>query len=153
MIGLLQRVSEARVEVAGETVGRIGHGLLVLIGVERGDGETQAERLLERLLGYRVFADAEGRMNLSLRDVEGGLLLVPQFTLAADTRKGMRPSFTTAAAPAEGEKLFRYLADRAHHGHPTVAEGRFGADMQVSLINDGPVTFQLRVAPAGPAKE
>ena len=147
MIGLMQRVSSARVEVGGETVGEIGRGLLVLVGVERNDGEAQAERLLERLLGYRVFPDEEGKMNLSLRDIDGGLLLVPQFTLAADTRKGMRPSFTSAAPPAEGERLYRYLADRAHAGHPTVAEGRFGADMQVSLTNDGPVTFQLRVSP------
>ena len=147
MIGLMQRVSNARVEVGGETVGEIDRGLLVLVGVERNDGEAQAERLLERLLGYRVFPDEEGKMNLSLRDIDGGLLLVPQFTLAADTRKGMRPSFTSAAPPAEGERLYRYLADRAHAGHPTVAEGRFGADMQVSLTNDGPVTFQLRVSP------
>ena len=147
MIGLMQRVSAARVEVAGETVGGIDRGLLVLVGVERNDGEAQADRLLERLLGYRVFPDEEGKMNLSLRDIDGGLLLVPQFTLAADTRKGMRPSFTSAAPPAEGERLYRYLADRAHGSHPTVAEGRFGADMQVSLTNDGPVTFQLRVAP------
>lgn len=145
MIGLLQRVTEARVVVAGETVGRIGRGLLVLIGVERGDGESQADRLLERLLGYRVFPDADGRMNLSVSDVGGGLLLVPQFTLPADTRKGMRPSFTPAAAPEEGERLFDHLAGRARARHPDVATGRFGADMQVSLTNDGPVTFWLQV--------
>jgi D-tyrosyl-tRNA(Tyr) deacylase len=145
MIGLLQRVTEARVVVAGETVGRIGRGLLVLIGVERGDGESQADRLLERLLGYRVFPDAGGRMNLSVSDVGGGLLLVPQFTLPADTRKGMRPSFTPAAAPEEGERLFDHLAGRARARHPDVATGRFGADMQVSLTNDGPVTFWLQV--------
>ena len=147
MIGLMQRVSSARVEVGRETVGEIGRGLMVLVGVERNDGEAQADRLLERLLGYRVFPDGEGKMNLSLRDIDGGLLLVPQFTLAADTRKGMRPSFTSAAPPTEGERLYRYLADRARSAHPTVAEGRFGADMQVSLTNDGPVTFQLRVSP------
>lgn len=147
MIGLLQRVTEARVVVAGETVGRIGRGLLVLIGVERGDSEVQAERLLERLLGYRVFPDAEGRMNLSVSDRGGGLLLVPQFTLPADTRKGMRPSFTPAATPAEGRRLFDHLVARARAIHADVATGRFGADMQVSLTNDGPVTFWLQVGP------
>jgi D-tyrosyl-tRNA(Tyr) deacylase len=145
MIGLLQRVSQAKVEVDGASVGAIGPGLMVLICAERGDGEAEADRLLERLLGYRVFADAEGKMNLSLRDVQGGLLLVPQFTLAADTHKGMRPSFTPAAAPAEGERLFDYLVARARAAHPAVATGRFGAHMQVSLTNDGPVTIWLRV--------
>jgi D-tyrosyl-tRNA(Tyr) deacylase len=115
--------------------------------VERGDGEAQAERLLERLLSYRVFADAEGKMNLSLRDLGGGLLLVPQFTLAADTRKGMRPSFTPAAPPVEGERLFNVLTVLARQQHTRVATGRFGAHMQVSLINDGPVTFWLRIPP------
>ena len=143
MIGLLQRVSEAEVRVAGEPVGRIGRGLLVLVGVQRGDGETQADRLLERLLGYRVFPDAEERMNRSLRDIRGGLLLVPQFTLAADTRKGTRASFTSAAAPDEGRRLFGYLVERARRAHPQVETGRFGADMQVGLVNDGPVTFWL----------
>ncbi|PIE83422.1 MAG: D-tyrosyl-tRNA(Tyr) deacylase [Candidatus Contendobacter odensis] len=147
MIGLLQRVSEARVEVDGHVVGVIGVGLLVLIGVERGDHEVQADRLLERLLGYRVFHDDEGKMNRSLKEVGGGLLLVPQFTLAADTRKGMRPSFGAAAPPAEGERLFDHLVGRAQGVHSPVATGRFGADMQVGLINDGPVTFWLHVAP------
>ena len=147
MIGLMQRVTAARVEVDGEVVGAIGDGLLVLVGVERGDGEGEADRLLERLLGYRVFADADGKMNLSLRDVGGGLLLVPQFTLAADTRKGNRPGFSTAAPPEEGERLFCHLVTRARAAHPLVAEGRFGAHMQVTLTNDGPVTFQLRVSP------
>ncbi len=147
MIGLLQRVSEARVTVDGEIVGEIDAGLLVLVGVERGDNEAQAERLLERLLSYRVFADAEGKMNLSLRDLGGGLLLVPQFTLAADTRKGMRPSFTPAAPPMEGERLFNVLTVLARQQHTRVATGRFGAHMQVSLINDGPVTFWLRIPP------
>lgn len=147
MIGLLQRVSTAQAAVAGEIVGAIDTGLLVLIGVERGDGEAQVERLLERLLNYRMFADAEGRMNQSLRDIGGGLLLVPQFTLATDTRKGMRPSFTLAAPPADGERLFHALAALARQRHAPVATGRFGAHMQVSLINDGPVTFWLRVAP------
>lgn len=147
MIGLLQRVSTARVEVGGETVGEIGPGLLVLVGVERGDAEAQADRLLERLLGYRVFADPEGKMNLSVRDIGGGLLLVPQFTLAADTRKGMRPSFTPAAPPAEGERLFAYLAGQARRQHTPVATGRFGAHMRVDLTNDGPVTFWLQAPP------
>ena len=147
MIGLLQRVSAARVEVGGDTVGEIGPGLLVLVGVERGDAEAQADRLLERLLGYRVFADAEGKMNLSVRDRDGGLLLVPQFTLAADTRKGMRPSFTPAAPPAEGERLFEYLATRARQRHARVATGHFGAHMRVDLTNDGPVTFWLQASP------
>lgn len=145
MIALLQRVSRARVEVDGAAVGEIGRGVLALIGVERGDGEREADRLLERMLGYRVFPDSDGRMNLSLVDIEGGLLLVPQFTLAADTRKGMRPSFTPAAAPADGERLFEYLLRRAGETYATVTAGRFGADMQVSLVNDGPVTFWLQV--------
>ena len=148
MIGLLQRVSQARVEVGGMNVGAIGPGLMVLVCAERGDGEAEADRLLERVLGYRVFADAAGKMNLSLREVHGGLLLVPQFTLAADTHKGMRPSFTPAAAPAEGERLFDYFVASARAAHPAVESGRFGAHMQVSLTNDGPVTIWLRVEPA-----
>ncbi|HKJ70766.1 MAG TPA: D-aminoacyl-tRNA deacylase [Gammaproteobacteria bacterium] len=147
MIGLLQRVSEARVDVAGEPVAEIGPGLAVLVGVERGDGEAQAERLLERLLGYRVFPDDAGRMNRSLADTGGGLLLVPQFTLAADTRKGTRPGFSTAADPEAGERLFAYLSERAGAVHGEVACGRFGADMQVTLTNDGPVTFWLQARP------
>ena len=139
MIGLLQRVSRAEVEVEGESVGKIGPGLLVLVCAERGDSEIEVGRLLARLLGYRVFADAEGKMNLSLTDVKGGLLLVPQFTLAADTHKGMRPSFTPAAPPAEGERLFDYFVAQARALHPQVETGRFGAHMQVSLTNDGPV--------------
>lgn len=144
MIGLLQRVSEARVVVAGETIGQIGPGLLVLVGVEKCDTEVQANRLLERLLGYRVFADAEDKMNLSLTDTQGGLLLVPQFTLAADTGKGARPGFSSAAAPEEGKRLFDYFLKRAQNTYSDVASGRFGADMQVSLTNDGPVTFWLQ---------
>lgn len=143
MIGLLQRVRSARVEVDGAIIGAIDAGLLVLVGVQQGDNEARAERLLERLLGYRVFADETGRMNLSLVDIGGGLLLVPQFTLAADTKKGTRASFTSAAAPAEGERLFQRLLERAGERHHSVASGRFGADMQVSLTNDGPVTFWL----------
>lgn len=143
MIGLLQRVSEARVEVAGETVGAIGRGLLVLVAVQPRDTEARADRLLERILGYRVFPDAEGRMNRSLRDLGGGLLLVSQFTLAADTKKGTRASFTRAAPPELGERLYDYLVQRARIAHPILATGRFGADMQVSLTNDGPVTFWL----------
>ena len=147
MIALLQRVSSASVDVAGERVGAIGPGLLVLVGVQpRDDGRT-AGRLLERLLAYRVFGDAQGRMNLSLTDTGGGLLLVPQFTLAADTRKGNRPGFSTAAAPAEAERLFAHLVELARGAHPAVATGRFGADMRVSLVNEGPVTFWLEVPP------
>jgi D-tyrosyl-tRNA(Tyr) deacylase len=147
VIGLLQRVSRAAVRVGDETVGAIGGGLLVLVGVERGDGEVQADRLLERLLGYRVFGDAEGRMNLSLKDVGGGLLLVPQFTLPADTRKGMRPSFTPAAPPERGRQLFDGFVERARALHAPVAAGVFGAHMQVESVNDGPVTFWLQVPP------
>jgi len=148
MIALLQRVSEAKVEVDAACVGKIGPGLLVLLCAERGDGESEADRLLARVLGYRVFGDAGGKMNLSLRDVHGGLLLVPQFTLAADTHKGMRPSFTPAAPPADGERLFDYFAASARAAHAAVETGRFGAHMQVSLTNDGPVTIWLRVEPA-----
>jgi D-aminoacyl-tRNA deacylase len=144
MIGLLQRVTQARVEVAGETVGAIDRGLLVLVAVEPEDTEHRADRLLERILGYRVFPDEAGRMNLSLRDIGGGLLLVSQFTLAADTRKGMRASFTGAATPELGERLYDYLVCQACNAHPQVATGRFGSDMQVSLTNDGPVTFWLQ---------
>ena len=147
MIGLVQRVTEAQVTVDDALIGAIGPGLLVLVGVERDDSAAQADRLLERLLGYRIFADPEGKMNLSVREIGGGLLLVPQFTLAADTRKGMRPSFTPAAPPAEGERLFGYLLDQARRQHAPVATGRFGAHMRVSLTNDGPVTFWLRTAP------
>ena len=143
MIGLLQRVSEASVRIAGERVAVIGPGLLVLVAVERGDAVAQADRLLERLLGYRVFPDGEARMNLDLRATGGGLLLVPQFTLAADTRKGMRASFTSAAPPELGRRLFERLVARARESHPAVESGRFGAHMQVHLVNDGPVTFWL----------
>jgi D-tyrosyl-tRNA(Tyr) deacylase len=147
MIGLLQRVSHASVDVGGEQIAGIGAGLLVLVGVQPGDGEREADRLLERLLGYRVFPDSAGRMNLGLRDTGGGLLLVPQFTLAADTRSGMRPGFSTAASPGTGERLFAYLSTAAARRHAVVATGRFGADMQVALVNDGPVTFWLEVRP------
>lgn len=147
MIGLLQRITEARVEVNGETVGAVGAGLLVLVGVQRGDSEIQADRLLERLLSYRVFADDDGKMNRNLVDVAGGLLLVPQFTLAADTRSGTRPSFTTAAPPEDSRALFDYLLAQARAAHDPVSCGQFGAHMMVSLTNDGPVTFQLEVPP------
>jgi D-tyrosyl-tRNA(Tyr) deacylase len=146
MIGLLQRVTHAKVEVAGEAVGQINHGLLVLLGVERGDDETKADRLLERLLTYRVFEDENGKMNLNLQQVGGGLLVVPQFTLPADTRKGTRPSFTPAAAPEEGERLYNYFVSHSRQSHPIVATGRFAADMQVTLTNDGPVTFWLQIS-------
>lgn len=148
VIGLLQRVSCAAVMVDGVAIASIGIGLLVLAGIERGDSEREADRLLERLLGYRVFPDAEGRMNRSLRDIGGGLLLVPQFTLAADTRSGTRPGFSSAAAPSDGERLFEHLVSRARLTHALVECGRFGADMQVKLTNDGPVTFWLQVRPA-----
>ena len=147
MIGLLQRVSHADVVVEGETVGAIGRGLLVLVGVEKGDDEATAARLLERLLVYRVFPDQDGKMNLSLRDIGGGLLLVPQFTLPADTRKGTRPSFSSAAPPELGKQLFHHFVALARAQHSEVATGVFGADMKVSLTNDGPVTFWLQVAP------
>ena len=143
MIGLLQRVSRASVECAGAEIARIGPGLLVFVGIERADDDARADRLLERLLGYRVFPDDSGRMNRSLRDVDGGLLLVPQFTLAADTASGLRASFSPAAAPADGERRFESLCARAAAAWPRTARGRFGADMQVSLVNDGPVTFWL----------
>ena len=150
MIGLLQRVSRAQVDIDGVTVGSIGRGLLVLLAVQPDDTEPDAERLVNRLLQYRVFEDAAGRMNLSLLDIGGGLLLVPQFTLAADTRKGLRPSFTAAAPPEHGRRLFEFAAAhaRARVGE-RVATGRFGANMQVSLTNDGPVTLWLQV-PASP---
>lgn len=143
MIGLLQRVTRAAVHVNDEEVGAIGPGLLVLVGVQPGDEPTHASRLLERLLTYRVFPDAQGKMNLSLRDIKGGLLLVPQFTLAADTNSGTRPSFTSAAPPAQARERFEALVALARTQHPTVGSGVFGADMQVSLVNDGPVTFWL----------
>lgn len=144
MKGLLQRVRGARVEVAGEVVGAIEHGLLVLVAVEPSDTQASADKLLHKLLNYRVFGDDEGKMNRSLKDVDGGLLLVSQFTLAADTKSGLRPSFTTAAPPALGEALFDYLWLQAQQLHDKVASGRFGADMQVHLVNDGPVTFLLQ---------
>lgn len=142
---LIQRVRGARVEVGEEVVGAIGQGLLVLVGIEPQDEVQTLVKGLQRLLNYRVFADAEGRMNLSLKDVNGGLLLVSQFTLAADTRSGLRPGFSTAAPPAQGLALFERLVELAREQHPQVATGRFGADMQVHLINDGPVTFLLDI--------
>lgn len=143
MIALLQRVSAAKVEIGGDCVGHISAGLLALIGVQRDDAEPQLRRLLQRILAYRVFADPQGRMNLSLADTGGGLLLVPQFTLAADTRRGNRPGFSSAAPPQRAQALFEQLVAAAAQQHPLVASGRFGADMQVSLTNDGPVTFWL----------
>ena len=143
MIGLIQRCTEAAVSVDGQIVAAIGRGLMTLVGVRRGDDMQAADRLLERLLGYRVFPDAQGRMNLSLRDIGGGLLLVPQFTLAADTHKGTRAGFSTAAPPEQARALFSYLVQRAGAVYVPVAAGVFGADMQVRLINDGPVTFWL----------
>ncbi|MBJ7314163.1 D-aminoacyl-tRNA deacylase [Rugamonas sp. CCM 8940] len=146
MIALLQRVSGASVVVDGACIGAIDAGLMVLLCAERADTEKEADALLNKLLGYRVFADAAGKMNLSLTDVAGGLLLVPQFTLAADTKSGTRPSFTPAASPQDGLRLFEHFVGRARARHAEVATGRFGADMKVSLTNDGPVTFWLQVS-------
>lgn len=149
MIALLQRVSEARVRVDGRVVGDIGAGVLALVCAERGDDEASADRLVDRILSFRMFADGAGKMNLSVRDTGGGLLLVSQFTLAADTRSGNRPSFTPAADPARGKALYDYAVARARALHPSVATGEFGARMQVTLVNEGPVTFWLRVDPPG----
>ena len=148
MISLLQRVRQARVEIAGETVGTIGAGLLVLVCAERGDTEAEVDKLLAKLLKLRIFSDDAGKMNRSVQDVAGGLLLVSQFTLAADTAGGNRPSFTQAAAPDDGRRLYDYLVARARSVHAEVATGQFAADMQVHLVNDGPVTIPLRIAPA-----
>ncbi len=143
MITIIQRVTMAKVTVDGLETGYIDRGILALVAVQRQDSEKDVERLLQRILNYRIFPDAEGRMNLSLEDIAGGLLLVPQFTLAADTRKGNRPSFTGAAPPEQGRDLFGHLVEQARDCFHNVACGQFGADMQVSLINDGPVTFTL----------
>ena len=148
MISVLQRVRQARVEVEGKVVGQIGAGLVVLVCAERGDTEAEAARLLAKVLRLRIFSDGAGKMNLSVQDTGGGLLLVSQFTLAADTTGGNRPSFTQAAAPDEGRRLYDYLVAQARASHPQVATGQFAADMQVHLVNDGPVTIPLRVAPA-----
>jgi D-tyrosyl-tRNA(Tyr) deacylase len=147
MITIIQRVIQASVTVNNKVVGEIEHGILALVAVEKEDTEQQATRLLERVLNYRIFSDENDRMNLSLRDTGGGLLLVPQFTLAANTEKGNRPSFASAAAPEQGRQLFQFLSDRAKHSYHTIACGQFGADMKVALINDGPVTFTLRTRP------
>ena len=148
MIGLLQRVTDASVSVGGEVVGRIGPGILLLLGVQRGDSEREADRLLERVATYRIFDDADGRMNVSLLDSGGALLVVSQFTLAAETRTGTRPGFSTAAAPSDGERLYEHFVVAARRRIRTVATGRFGARMHLTLTNDGPVTFWLEVAPA-----
>jgi D-tyrosyl-tRNA(Tyr) deacylase len=148
LIALLQRVTEARVEVDGRSIAAIGRGILALVGVERGDTEAQAGRLVERVLNYRIFPDAGGKMNLSLLDVGGELLAVPQFTLAADTRQGTRPGFSRAASPEEGVRFFELFVNTAREKVPGIKSGRFGADMKVSLVNDGPVTFWLQVSPA-----
>ena len=149
MIALLQRVASARVQVDGRAVGEVGRGLLIFLAVERGDAEAQAERLIERVLNYRIFPDDDGRMNRSVLEAGGEVLLVSQFTLAADTRSGLRPSFTPAAEPAEARRLFDYALALARIRPLRVATGEFGADMQVALVNDGPVTFSLRIPPAG----
>lgn len=151
MIALLQRVTQASVSVGGALIGAIGPGLLVFVCAERDDSPAEAGALLAKMLAYRVFPDADGKMNRSLTDIQGGLLLVPQFTLAADTRSGTRPSFTPAAPPDKGRVLFDHFVEQARQRHGTAATGQFGADMQVSLINDGPVTFWLQVRPRPPA--
>ncbi|MCK9605643.1 MAG: D-aminoacyl-tRNA deacylase [Methylomonas sp.] len=144
MISIIQRVSEAKVTVKGIDIGLINQGIMALVAVEKTDGKAQADRLLERILNYRIFADTDDKMNLSLRDIQGGLLIVPQFTLAADTRKGNRPSFTSAAPPQMGRELFGYFAQQARLLYPDSQFGEFGTDMKVALVNDGPVTFTLR---------
>ena len=146
MIALIQRVTEARVDVDGQVAGAIGRGILALVGVERGDADAQAERLAERVLGYRIFPDVEGKMNLSLLDIKGEILAVPQFTLAADTHKGTRAGFSTAAAPEEGRRLFERFVFFLAQRQLQVKTGIFGADMKVSLVNDGPVTFWLQTS-------
>lgn len=143
MKGLIQRVIRASVVVKGEVVGQIDRGILLFLGVEKDDDEARADKLLQKVLNYRIFSDADGKMNLSLRDINGGLLIVSQFTLVADTRKGLRPSFSSGATPAEGERLYEYVVQQARAQWYGVATGIFGADMQVSLVNDGPVTFWL----------
>lgn len=148
MLALVQRVSEARVVIEDEVVGQIGPGLLVFLCAERGDTEAEGERLLAKLLKLRIFSDAQGRMNRSVQDAGGGLLIVSQFTLAADTSGGNRPSFSAAAAPADGLRLYEAFVRRARNSHPEVRTGEFGAEMQVHLVNDGPVTVPLRIAPA-----
>ena len=145
MKGLMQRVTQASVTVDGEIVGEIGQGILLLLGVEKDDDEARAGKLLQKVLNYRIFNDDAGKMNRSLQEVQGGLLVVSQFTLVADTRKGLRPSFSSGATPAEGERLYDYFVAQARDQWPTVATGRFGADMKVALLNDGPVTFLLEV--------
>jgi len=140
---LLQRVREARVDIAGETVGAIEHGLLLLVGFCQGDTQADVQKLAKKVLGYRVFSDAEGKMNLNVQQAQGGVLVVSQFTLSADTKKGLRPSFSTSATPGDAEQLYESFVAYCRQQHPTVATGRFGADMQVHLVNDGPVTFLL----------
>ena len=148
MISIIQRVTTAKVTVNNQDIGKIDTGIMALVAVEKEDTQKEAERLLERILNYRIFADSDERMNLSLRDINGGLLLVPQFTLAADTQKGNRPSFTSAASPEKGRQLFEYLQHHSATIYPNIQFGQFGADMLVSLINDGPVTFTLRTSTA-----
>ncbi|MEG0936951.1 MAG: D-aminoacyl-tRNA deacylase [Comamonas sp.] len=148
MMSVIQRVKQARVEVDGRMTGQIEQGLLALVCAERGDTEAEADKLLAKMLKLRIFSDEAGKMNKSVQDVGGGLLIVSQFTLAADTKGGNRPSFTAAAAPDEGRRLYNYFVDKAHAAHPVVQTGEFAADMQVHLVNDGPVTIPLRIEPA-----
>jgi len=145
MITIIQRVTHAQVCIADQQVGKIGRGIMALVAIEKQDSEKSAQRLFERILNYRIFSDCENRMNLNLQSIQGGLLLVPQFTLAADTSSGNRPSFTPAASPEKGEELFNYFVSHAKFNYPNVEMGQFGADMQVTLTNDGPVTFTLKV--------
>ena len=144
MLGLVQRVNKALVEVDGKTVGAIGKGILLLLGIEKNDSEKSADKLLDKLLAYRIFADEQGKMNCSVQQINGGVLVVSQFTLAADTRKGLRPSFSSAATPALAQQLYDYFVARLRERHPEVATGIFAANMQVGLVNDGPVTFMLQ---------
>lgn len=144
MLALIQRVSSASVSINAETVGQIGQGLLVFLGIEKGDGESEANKLLKKVLSYRVFSDEEDKMNLNVRDIKGGLLIISQFTLAADTNRGLRPSFSSALPPDQAEPLYQYFLSQAQEQYDQIECGKFGADMQVSLVNDGPVTFLLK---------
>lgn len=144
MLGLIQRVKQASVVVAGEEVGAISQGILLLLGIEKNDTDTSADKLLDKVLGYRIFSDEHGKMNCNVQQISGGILVVSQFTLAADTRKGLRPGFSSAASPLRAQELYDYFVGRLRERHRTTATGIFAADMQVSLINDGPVTFMLQ---------
>ena len=145
MIALLQRVSSASVEISGNTVGKIKNGMLVFLAVQKHDTQTTTNQMLQRILNYRMFADEKGKMNKNIKEIKGGILLVPQFTLAADTKKGLRPNFSSAATPDHGKQLFDYFLDKLKAEYATVSSGKFGANMQVQLVNNGPVTFWLEI--------